>query len=48
MERTISSPKMGYSVVLLLPGYIGAMKLKAFTKKIGAILNDVNTKQTEK
>ena len=33
MERTISSPKMGYSAVLLFPGYMGDYEIGGFYQK---------------
>ena len=48
MERTISSPKTGYSVVLLFPGYLGDFELGGFYQKATqGNVNDIDKTEME-
>jgi hypothetical protein len=48
MEATYSTPKLGTSATILLPGYMGDYEIGGFyQKKLDVIINDVNTKQIE-
>ena len=48
MERTISSPKMGYSALLLFPGYIGNYEIGGFYQKtIQGNVNEMDPREIE-
>ena len=49
MEATYATSKLSTSTTILLPEYMGGHENGGFyQKKLDAIINDINTKQTEK